>query len=237
MARADSNGEAIEGRSFVMDLEASLQDEKRLFFVMGLMDCDLLAVFNGYRYSRRENARRWISQIALGVSAIHASGIIHRDLKPENILLDTYGNIRISDFGSAHTEANAGPLDPFEVYTNEVTGTWAYMAPEMLANRRKSRSLAPDYGPAVDYWSLGCVAFELVSEEPESLFNTEEELRAYQAWQLGNHPRSYLSFAGLSEAAENLVSGLIRIDPLLRFRAHDLRHHRYFQNLDGSVPL
>jgi hypothetical protein len=39
------------------------------------------------------------------------------------------------------------------------------------------------------------------------LFNTEEELRAYQAWQLGNHPRSYLSFAGLSEAAENLVSG------------------------------
>jgi hypothetical protein len=34
MARADSNGEAIEGRSFVMDLEASLQDEKRLFFVM-----------------------------------------------------------------------------------------------------------------------------------------------------------------------------------------------------------
>jgi serine/threonine protein kinase len=104
---------------------------------------------------------------ALGISHIHASGIIHRDLKPENLLLDAEGNIRISDFGSAHTEDDFGPLDPFKVYSHHVSGTWAYMAPELLFNRRKSKAQTKKYGLAVDYWSLGCVAFELVSEESD----------------------------------------------------------------------
>lgn len=163
---------------------------------------------------------------ALGVSYIHTSGIIHRDLKPENLLLDADGNIRISDFGSAHTENDSGPLDPSKVYAHEVTGTWAYMAPEMLFNRRKSRSQTKKYGLAVDYWSLGCVAFELVSEEPDvrvtyliappscvlypcqCLFSCEEELRKYQSWDEDGNSTTYLSFAGLSENAETLVSGV-----------------------------
>lgn len=102
---------------------------------------------------------------ALGISTIHASGVIHRDIKPENLLLDVEGNIRISDFGSAHTELDALPLDASKVYAHEVTGTYAYMAPEMLSNRRKPGSQRHKYGPAVDYWSLGCVAFQPVSDE------------------------------------------------------------------------
>ncbi|KAJ6591135.1 kinase-like domain-containing protein [Mycena vulgaris] len=234
LARARSRRED-EGAGFVMELEASLQDEKRLFFVMELMDCDLLAVFNGYRFPRRENARRWVCQIALGLSAIHASGVIHRDIKPENLLLDADGNIRISDFGSAYSDMGAAPLDPFKVYAHEVTGTWAYMAPEMLANRRKTASQVTQYGLAVDYWSLGCVAFELVAEKPESLFDSEEELRRYQSWQENGHSSvSYLTFAGLSEEAESLVSGLLAIEPRNRYRAADIRAHPFFHQDDGT---
>ncbi|KAJ6618681.1 kinase-like domain-containing protein [Mycena sp. CBHHK59/15] len=218
-----------------MDLEASLQDEMRLFFVMDLMDCDLLTVYNGYRYSRKNNAKRWITQIALGISAIHASGVIHRDIKPENLLLDAKGNIRISDFGSAHSEMDGLPLDPSKVYAHEVTGTWAYMAPEMLANRKKSEWRAVKYGLAVDYWSLGCIAFELVSDERNGLFDSEEELRCYELWHQGGHRHSYLSFAGLSEDAESLVSGLLHLDVLERYRIDDLRRHPYFENDDGFV--
>ncbi|KAJ7481652.1 kinase-like domain-containing protein, partial [Mycena latifolia] len=193
LARARSRREN-EGSGFVMDLEASLQDEKRLFFVMELMDCDLLAVFNGYRFLRRPNARRWICQIALGLSAIHASGVIHRDIKPENLLLDANGDIRISDFGSAHSE---------------------------LGPKRRNTGLA------VDYWSLGCVAFELVAEEPESLFDSEEELRRYLLWHQHGH-------SSTSEEAESLVSGLLAIDPSRRYHIADLRAHPYFQHDDGS---
>ncbi|KAJ7077805.1 kinase-like domain-containing protein [Mycena crocata] len=233
MARASED----KGIGFVMDLEAALQDANRLFFVMELMDCDLLAVINGYRFSRKQNARRWICQIALGISAIHASGIIHRDIKPENLLLDGQGNIRISDFGSAHTERDPGPLDPFKVYAHEVTGTWSYMAPEMLINRRKAKFQKKKYGFAVDYWSLGCVAFELVSDEPDALFNSQEELRHYQAWHQTDHPISYLSFAGLGEDAESLVDGLLDLNPRQRTRFADLRWHPYFQNADGTTEF
>ncbi|KAJ6481730.1 kinase-like domain-containing protein [Mycena sanguinolenta] len=233
MARANSRTETV-GAAFVMRLEASLQDENRLFFVMELMDCDLLAVLNGHRFSRRQNARRWICQIALGMSHIHASGIIHRDLKPENLLLDADGNIRISDFGSAHTEDEPGPLDPSKVYAHEVTGTWAYMAPEMLCNRRKSKWQAKKYGLAVDYWSLGCVAFELLSDEPNCLFDSEAELRKYQLWHETDNSATYLSFAGLSEDAEALVSGLLNLDPPKRYGISDLRRHPYFQNDTGE---
>ncbi|KAJ6511386.1 kinase-like domain-containing protein [Mycena vitilis] len=232
IARARSRTE-IAGAAFVMDLEASLQDENRLFFVMELMDCDLLAVLNGYRFPRRENARRWICQIALGISHIHSSGVIHRDLKPENLLLDADGNIRISDFGSAHTQDDSAPLDPCKVYAHEVTGTWSYMAPEMLVNRRKAKFQLKKYGPAVDYWSLGCVAFELMSEEPDCLFVSEDELRKYQTWHESAHSASYLSFAGLSADAESLVSGLLHLDPLKRYRLADLQDHPYFRSDAG----
>ncbi|KAK7042345.1 kinase domain-containing protein [Favolaschia claudopus] len=231
MARAHARADD-EGGAFVMSLEASLQDENRLFFVMELMDCDLLAVLNGHRFPRKANARRWICQIALGLSFIHASGVIHRDLKPENLLLDAAGTIRISDFGSAHTEKMWDALDPSKVYAHEVTGTYAYMAPEMLCNRKKSKSQIKMYGLAVDYWSLGCVGFELVSDEGECLFDTEEELQKYQTWP-ETAAATYLSFAGLSEDAESLLSGLLDLDPLQRFGIAALREHPYFQNDSG----
>ncbi|KAJ7757050.1 kinase-like domain-containing protein [Mycena metata] len=234
MARANLRiSSTSEGAAFVMDLEASLQDENRVFFVMELMDCDLLAVFNGYRFSLKHNAQRWICQTALGLAHVHACGIIHRDIKPENLLIDVEGNIRISDFGSAYTRDDCAPVEASQVYTHEVTGTWAYMAPEMLANRRKAKFQTQKYGPAVDYWSLGCVAFELVAQEPNALFESEEELRKYQTWHQTVHSTSYLSFAGLSEDAESVVSGLLHLDPLKRFTLPDLREHQYFQINDG----
>lgn len=111
------------------------------------------------------------------------------------------------------------------------------MAPEMLFNRRKQKSQMKKYGLAVDYWSLGCVAFELVSDEadvraiyfivvPEltsplyqCLFDSEEELRNYQSWHETEHPTSYLSFAGLSDNAESLVSGVRIVSCLFILRS------------------
>ncbi|KAJ7777868.1 kinase-like domain-containing protein [Mycena maculata] len=229
LARAESEG---DGAAFVMTLEASLQDANRLFFVMELMDCDLLAVFSsGYRFSRKQNARRWICQIALGIAFIHASGVIHRDIKPENLLLSASGTLRIADFGAAHTERAARPLDPAKGYAAEVTGTYAYMAPEMLANRRPPTR---KYGLAVDYWSAGCVAFELLAPARAPLFDSEAALCRYEARARAGHRAAYLACAGLGAEAAALVAGLLHLDPLQRYRTADLRAHAFFQNADGT---
>lgn len=101
---------------------------------------------------------------AAGLSAIHKAGIIHRDIKPENILIDYRDNICITDFGSAYV--NGSPIQAWGDYTDDVVGTWPYLAPEVLDLKINFNTNKPRkrYGVAVDWWALGCIAFELESD-------------------------------------------------------------------------
>ena len=84
-------------------------------------------------------------------------GIIHRDLKPENVLLDARsGNVRITDFNAALFVQNGGqPLADGDVFTQEKVGSEPYLAWETA--RRQW------YGKMVDWWALGCVTFDLLT--------------------------------------------------------------------------
>ena len=44
-------------------------------------------------------ARRYFTQLMLGIQYCHENGVCHRDLKPENLLLTETGQLKISDFG------------------------------------------------------------------------------------------------------------------------------------------
>ena len=88
-------------------------------------------------------------------------GIIHRDFKPENILIDYRGNVRIADFGSSKTSDQYMAYLPGGSYAHAYAGTWPYIAPEVLQNAGKPKPLV--YGIEADYWSLGCIVFELES--------------------------------------------------------------------------
>jgi serine/threonine protein kinase len=48
---------------------------------------------------KEDEARRYFQQLIHAVDYCHSRGVYHRDLKPENLLLDSYGNLKISDFG------------------------------------------------------------------------------------------------------------------------------------------
>lgn len=51
------------------------------------------------------------------------SPILHRDIKPENLLIDSNGNCKLADFGSANL---------LNGQRTSYVGTDDYMAPEML---------------------------------------------------------------------------------------------------------
>ena len=99
----------------------------------------------------------------MGTSFIHDAGIIHRDIKPENILVDYWGDIRISDFGCGYLHEE-WPLKPRVGYCIDAIGTHEYMAPEVTENKGRIIYSRCMYGLAVDYWGIGCVLFELVTE-------------------------------------------------------------------------
>jgi serine/threonine protein kinase len=101
-----------------------------------------------------------IKQSAEALRHSHTQGVVHRDIKPSNILLtkgdDGEDYVRIVDFGIAkmQTQDNTGKL----TRTGQVFGSPLYMSPEQC------EGLPAD--ARSDIYSLGCVAYELITGRP-----------------------------------------------------------------------
>lgn len=86
--------------------------------------------------------------IARGMSYLHSQGILHRDLKSENILLGEDMSVKVADFGISCLESQCGSGKGF-------TGTYRWMAPEMIKEKNHTRK--------VDVYSFGIVLWEILT--------------------------------------------------------------------------
>ncbi|PNX87189.1 serine/threonine-protein kinase HT1-like protein, partial [Trifolium pratense] len=86
--------------------------------------------------------------IARGMQYLHSQGILHRDLKSENLLLDEEMCVKVADFGISCLESQAGSAKGF-------TGTYRWMAPEMIREKRHTKK--------VDVYSFAIVLWELIT--------------------------------------------------------------------------
>ncbi|KAG7897988.1 hypothetical protein KL935_004541 [Ogataea polymorpha] len=117
---------------------------------------DLFEYLSRHKRLSLEESLRMFVQLASAVHYMHRSGCCHRDLKLENVLLDKKHNVKLSDFGFAREfpMAQHGPRG----LLNDICGTSAYMAPELL---RKT----PYVGTKTDIWALGVILYTLVAGE------------------------------------------------------------------------
>jgi len=97
-----------------------------------------------------DDAAPLLWQAADALVAAHSAGIVHRDVKPSNILVDRTRRVKLTDFGIARIAA-----DPSLTQTGLVTGSPAYLAPEVATGQRGDE--------AADVWSLGATMFHVLS--------------------------------------------------------------------------
>ncbi|MGB7212382.1 MAG: serine/threonine-protein kinase [Gemmatimonadales bacterium] len=97
---------------------------------------------------------RIVADTAEALAYAHALGVVHRDVKPENIFYYG-GRALLADFGIASSD-QAGPGVSTLTATGTIVGTVTYMSPEQASGAR-------DLDGRSDLYSLGCVAFELLS--------------------------------------------------------------------------
>jgi serine/threonine protein kinase len=107
------------------------------------------------------------AQVADALAATHAAGIVHRDVKPANILIGEGGRVeglvKITDFGISHASG-----DVTLTQTGQITGTPAFLAPEVAQGREMTE--------ASDVFSLGATLYTCIEGQPP--FGMEENALA-----------------------------------------------------------
>jgi serine/threonine protein kinase/Flp pilus assembly protein TadD len=139
----------------IVPLYDSGQLGKQLFYVMPFIEGDTVRMRLANAGPRPvPEVIRILSDLAEALAYAHSQGVIHRDLKPENAF---WSNERalLADFGIATLTSDT--RHSLTVH-GSIIGTVWYMSPEQASG------LTLD-GRA-DLYSLGCMAFELLTGEP-----------------------------------------------------------------------
>jgi serine/threonine protein kinase len=181
-------------------------DDQSIYLVMDLCPGgDLFQYISTHGPFEEPVAALVFKQLVGAIAYCHMRGVAHRDLKPENILFTEFPMIKLSDFGLC------GYLMP-EAKLQTFCGSPCYFAPEIL--------MGAEYdGARADIWSLGIVLFVMVTGMMP--WNPENESRMQQQIRKAD----YYMPATVSRECQDLIRGLIRVNPMDRFPLSKILSH------------
>ncbi|MFI5459430.1 MAG: protein kinase [Isosphaerales bacterium] len=136
----------------LIGLHSLESDGAQWFFTMELVEgVDFLDFVRPNGQLDEPRLRSALSQLALGVMALHRNHVIHRDLKPSNVMVTHDGHVILLDFGLVLELETANVTRT----TEGIAGTPGYMAPEQAAGLPVSAS--------GDWYSVGVMLYEALS--------------------------------------------------------------------------
>lgn len=161
-------------------------------------------IFDDNRNIKEESAIKIFNQIATGISHAHKNGVTHLDIKPSNILFDEYGTAKVSDVGFLNVLSDQPK--PVQLSSSQFIGTPYYMAPEIWEG-----GAATDKS---DQYSLGCILYEMLTEEKLFSGDTPSSIRA-------KHFQVLSLSSKLPEAFINIIVKSTEKNPADRFSTID----------------
>eukprot|EP01119_Soliformovum_irregulare_P015523 TRINITY_DN4370_c0_g3_i2.p1 TRINITY_DN4370_c0_g3~~TRINITY_DN4370_c0_g3_i2.p1 ORF type:complete len:740 (-),score=160.35 TRINITY_DN4370_c0_g3_i2:85-2304(-) len=192
--KAERNILAHTQHPYLVKFYYSFQTKENLFMVMEyLAGGDLFSLLKNLQSFDINMTRVYIAQVTLALGYLHSKGIIHRDLKPDNLLVGADGHLKLTDFGLSRfalydlymdNHGSSSPLSrhlysplAFDSPSTSPTTSPQCSPKTRRNNRRYSMVGTPDYlapevilgtghGQAVDWWSLGVIAFEFLTGFP-----------------------------------------------------------------------
>ncbi|MFN8636266.1 MAG: serine/threonine-protein kinase [Chloroflexota bacterium] len=150
-----------------------------------------------------EAALKVLEPLAAALDYAHGRGIVHRDIKPSNVLMGEDDRVLLSDFGIALIVESSTVMSQAGL----VVGTPMYMSPEQADGQRA--------GPASDRYSLGVVAYEMLTGRAPFLGETPIALLRAHIDKPLPPPRSLNP--DLPDAAEAALLAIMAKNPEHRF--------------------
>ncbi|ODQ44589.1 hypothetical protein PICMEDRAFT_18003 [Pichia membranifaciens NRRL Y-2026] len=217
----------------IVRLKAFYEDDDNYYLVMEYISGGDLMDFVACNGAIDESASREIArQIMEAILYVHSKGISHRDLKPDNIMIaqDDPVVVKITDFGLAKSQEQESRMKTF-------CGTLAYLAPEVISNKKKQSNnrkrylgngrITEDlYSNKVDMWSIGCLLFVIMTAHLPFSGSTQDIL--FKHITNGDYHDKLLRSMDISIEGCDFISRLLEVDVALRLNAAQALQHPWF---------
>ncbi|ULU05838.1 hypothetical protein L3Y34_018042 [Caenorhabditis briggsae] len=246
-----------KGHPNIVQLLDWFEDDTNFYLVMEKMrGGPLLQHILQRGYFTEEEARRVTKDIASALKFMHDRGIAHRDVKPENVLCTDPNHVspvKLCDLDLASQRRPQHDRHPLSQVASEPdlaspVGSAEFMAPEVVDAYVGD---ALKYDKKCDTWSLGVILYIMLAgyapfqgqcddsdcgwSEGKPCEDCQQDL--FHRIQDGYYEFPEEEWGMISDEAKDLVSKLLKRDPIDRFNADQILAHRWLQQSAASTIL